>query len=365
MAPIRYHSDQFPPQQHDYARLVSYISDAQQALGRYDGMLNAIPNRDILIAPMMNKEAESSSRIEGTQATLRQVMEYEAGIDATAKIDDIQEIINYRMALQSAIKQLAELPLSQRLIKNAHAILLDGVRGQQSNPGAFRASQNWIGPPGCDEEDALFVPCSAEDVPERISIWEKYMHSKQADELVQLAVVHAEFEAIHPFLDGNGRIGRLIVPLFLFAKDHIQSPSFYISEELEKNREGYYLALRAVSEHGHWDEWCIFFLKTIANQANSNFDKAKAILALYNECKRKITEMTNSVHAITSLDYIFTMPVFNSTQFCANVSAHIGRQGAMKILHAWRDENFVETMRAGRGPHPELFMFRPLLEIVG
>ena len=137
MTPIRYHSDQFPPQHHDYAKLVRYISDAQQALGRYDGMLNAIPNPDILIAPMMNKEAESSSRIEGTQATLRQVMEYEAGIDAAAQISDIQEVINYRLALQNAIKQLAELPLSQRLIKNTHKILLDGVRGQKSNPGTF------------------------------------------------------------------------------------------------------------------------------------------------------------------------------------------------------------------------------------
>ena len=236
--------------------------------------------------------------------------------------------------------------------------------GKNPIPVRFRANQNWIGPKDCEKKDALFVPCSAEDVPERMRIWEKYMHSKQADELIQLAVVHAEFEAIHPFIDGNGRIGRLIVPLFLFAKDHIQSPSFYISEELEKNREDYYLALRAVSEHGHWDEWCIFFLKTIANQANSNFEKAKAILALYNECKRKITKMTNSVHAITSLDYMFAKPVFNSTQFCANVSQHINRQAALKILHGWRAEKFVETMRAGRGPHPELFMFRPLVEIV-
>lgn len=362
--PVKYHSGKFPPTNIDLETLVPLISRAERALGKYDGTLLGVPNPNVLISPMMNREAEQSSRIEGTQATLREVWEFEAGDDSKEPVraTDIREIINYRHALVSAIRQLDELPLSQRLIRNTHERLMQGVRGSNSNPGNYRATQNWIGPHGCTEDDARFIPCDVSDLPQFLHVWETYMNSDQPNALVQLAIVHAEFEAIHPFLDGNGRIGRLIVPLFLFAKGLIKSPSFYISEQLEQNRDEYYDRLQAVSAQDDWTGWCKFFLTAVAEQAENNIERSRAILDLHERRRDWIVDVTHSQYAVRALDYFFVTPIFNAVQF--RNAVEIPPQTAGSIVRKLREEDFLSVVREGRGRRSGIYAFNELLEII-
>src|SRR5690625_4146440 len=299
MVAVRYHLGKFPPDKRlDWPRLLPLIGPANAAIARYDGVLHGIPNPNVLLSPLTTREAVLSSRIEGTQATFGEVLEFEAegepGDESTPKKADIHEVLNYRGALIEASHRLDELPLSQRLIKLAHARLMQGVRGHGKAPGEYRRIQNWIGPAGCAIEEARFVPCPTDAVPAAMDAWEEYIHEPAPDALVQLAVLHAEFEAIHPFLDGNGRLGRLIIPLFLKAKGLLSAPNFYLSEYLESHRDEYYERLLAVSRDDDWTGWCRFFLDAIIKQAAANQEKAQAIHALYTARKDWMVEATRS-----------------------------------------------------------------------
>src|SRR5690625_3747570 len=233
MTPVHYHLGQFPPAELDWQRLIPLLGPAAAAVARYDGTLAAIPNAAVLLAPLSTQEAVLSSRIEGTQATMGEVLEFEAeGASSAlseARKDDIREVLNYRAAVRVAEKMLAEMPLSQRVVRETHRVLLAGVRGQGRSPGEYRRIANWIGPPGCTMEEARFVPIAADKLPGAMSVWEHFLHADTPDRLVQLALIHAEFESLHPFLDGNGRLGRMLVPLFLCQSGAIQRPMFYIS----------------------------------------------------------------------------------------------------------------------------------------
>jgi len=263
VSPVDYHRGSFPPAELDWSRLIPLIGPANAAIARYEGVLHGIPNADVLLSPLTVQEAVLSSRIEGTQATLGEVLEFEAeGIDedeSTPKKADIREVLNYRAALQEATARLADLPLSQRLLKDTHRVLMQGVRGRHKSPGEYRKIPNWIGPQGCTIEEARFIPCPAHDLSKAMATWERYLHDEAPDRLVQLALIHAKFEALHPFLDGNGRLGRLIVPLFLFEKGLLSSPNFYLSEYLEQHRDSYYEQLLTVSRDGDWSGWVAFF----------------------------------------------------------------------------------------------------------
>lgn len=365
MTPVKYHSGAFPPQSINYEALLPLIAKANTALGRYDGVMEGVPNPDVLLSPMLGREAEQSSRIEGTQATLKEVLEYEAGdieVDE-ARNADIREVLNYQLALKEAVAGLDDLPLSQRLLRNAHATLMQGVRGQHSNPGNYRETQNWIGADGCSIDNALFVPPPINIMQTCIDQWEEYLHKGQPDTLVQMAIVHAEFEAIHPFLDGNGRLGRMIIPLFLYQKEKIKRPSFYISEELEHNRQKCYDRLRAVSENNDWDGWCEFFLQAVVDQADRNFDKAKAILSLHEKSRPIVADITGSQHAIRALDYFFTRPIFSSFQFRCEID-EIEYATAGAILRRLSEQNFIRLLRPKRGQRPAIYYFPQLLEIV-
>ncbi len=286
MTATKYHEGGFPPDKLDWDRLVPYIGPANAAVARYDGILSAIPNAAVLLSPLTTQEAVLSSRIEGTQATMGEVLKFEAEEDqgklSPDKRDDIHEVLNYRRAMRHAEDMLKDLPLCQRIVKEAHRILLDGVRGHGKSPGEYRRVPNWIGPPGCTIEEARFVPISAEKLPDAMGAWEKYLHATAPDRLVQLAVIHAEFEAMHPFLDGNGRLGRMLVPLFLYQAKLIKQPMFYISAYLESHRDEYYNRLLAVSGDNDWSGWCAFFLQVVRIQTEENLAKAQAILDLYN-----------------------------------------------------------------------------------
>lgn len=263
--------------------------------------------------------------------------------------------------MRHAIEAMDKLPLSQRLICDAHRVLMQGVRGQDRAPGSYRRIQNWIGPPGCNLESARFVPPGANQVPGLMSQWERYVHGEAPDLLVQLAILHAEFEAIHPFLDGNGRLGRLLVPLFLVEKKLLTSPDFYVSAYLESHREEYYERLLGVSRDNDWSGWCEFFLRALIEQAKENTAKAKAIIHLYQRKKVWVVETTRSHQAIRALDWFFRRPIFTTSDFVT--SAAIPAPTAHRIIRLARTGGLLHEIRPAAGQRPAVLAFSELMNI--
>lgn len=365
MVVVKYHEGGFPPKegQLDWLRLLPLIGPANAAVARYAGVLHGIPNAQVLLSPLTAQEAVLSSKIEGTQATLGEVLEFEAAEETAVgeKRDDIQEVLNYRRAMRHAVEMLQELPLSLRVVRGAHRVLMQGVRGQHKAPGDFRRIPNYIGRPGRPLEEARFVPPEPARVPDLMSSWEKYLHGPAPDKLVQLAIIHAEFEAIHPFLDGNGRIGRLLVPLFLVDKGLLTRPDFYVSAYLEARRDEYCDRLLAVSQDGDWTGWCVFFLTALTEQAKDNESKAKAILDLYQVKKDWIADKTHSQYAVRALDWFFSRPIFKTSDFVA--SADIPKPTASRIVRVVRDEGLLREVRPGSGRQAAILAFSELLNI--
>jgi len=363
--PIVYHAGGFPPPALSWEKLIPHLGPASAAVARYDGMLAAIPNPRVLLSPMTTQEAVLSSKIEGTQATMGEVLEFEADESGTpvssARREDFREILNYRRAMDLAEEMLADLPLSLRVVRAVHAELMRGVRGDDKAPGEFRRISNWIGAPGCSIEEARFVPIDAGALSEAMSGWEAYLHGDEPDRLVQLAILHAEFEALHPFLDGNGRLGRILIPLFLWQRGIIRSPMFYMSAYLEKNRDAYYEGLLSVSSTGDWTDWCRFFLTGVQEQAEANLEKAQTILALYEELKPRVAELTRSQYAIHALDWIFQRPIFTRADFVAG--AGVPESTSKRLVAQLRDAGILEEIRHGTGRRPALLAFGRLFNI--
>jgi len=363
--PVKYHMGGFPPKDLDWQQLIPLIGPANAAIARYDGLLNAIPNAAILLSPLATQEAVLSSRIEGTQATMGEVLEFEAELNASnvsdEKRNDIEEILNYRKAMRRAEEALKDLPLCQRVVKEAHAVLLNGVRGHNKAPGEYRRIPNWIGPPGCSIENARYVPISADALPDAMGEWEKFIHQDAPDPLVQLAILHAEFEALHPFLDGNGRLGRMLVPLFMSKSGLIKEPMFYISAFFERNREEYYERLLAVSRDRNWTQWAVFFLKAVVEQATENQQKALEIRSLYDETVRRIAEITHSQYAVHACEFLFRQPIFRAVDFykAPDMTLASGR----RILILLKNKGFFMEVRPARGRRSAILVYRELLNI--
>ena len=355
--------DTLPLENLDWAGLVPLIGKANAALARYDGLIQSIPNPDVLLAPLTTQEAVLSSRIEGTQATLEDVLVYEANPkQTTSRTHDVEEVLNYRAALTYGVEALRERPFGLNLLRPMHGVLMKGVRGQNKARGEFRRIQNWIGPPGSTMENASHVPPSPADVIPTLSNLEVYYHSEERDPIVQLAILHAQFEIIHPFLDGNGRMGRLLVPLFLHDKGLLSGPVFYISAYFEADRPAYYRMLQAISQEGDWHGWISFFLTAVVSQAERNAAQVRAILKLYGDLKGQIIELTRSQHAIYVLDFIFAHPLFSSSDFIEKTG--IAKRTALRLLASLSEAGLLSVAEEGRGTRPTLFTFRPLLEIV-
>lgn len=299
----------------DYNQLISKITEAHRAIASLDSLLGALPNPALLGRTLQTKEAVESSKIEGTQATLEEVLQYEALAEKkedSEKQKDIHEVINYRAALVLGIKSLETRPISENLIKKLHATLLKSGRGANKAPGEFRKIQVYIGKTGASIEEATYVPPAANEILSLFSNLEKYLNSdEEKDTLVQIAVAHYQFEAIHPFLDGNGRVGRLIISLFLYEKKLLSHPFLYLSEFFEEHRQEYYELLRGVSEKQDWTSWIHFFLSALAIQARKAEDTGKEILRLHASYKEKITKF-NSMYAAHLLDAIFVRPIFTT-----------------------------------------------------
>ncbi len=365
MKAVDYHYRKFPPVELDWQAIIPLIGPANAAIAKYDGLLSAIPNAAVLLSPLTTQEAVLSSKIEGTQASMGEVLEFEADNEkafSPQKRDDIQEILNYRKAMRHAMNLMEKLPLSQRVILETHKVLMDSVRGHGKSPGHYRKIQNWIGSPGCTQETARFVPISADRLQEGMNRFEKYIHAPdQPDRLVQLAIVHAEFEALHPFLDGNGRLGRILIPLFLWQTGLIQTPMFYISAYLEANRDVYYDTLLRVSRDDAWTDWCVFFLRGIELQAVENANKASRILDLYNRKKTELVDLTHSQYGIHTLDWIFGRPIFKSNDFADD--AGIPAPTARRILGVLRDAKILSILVPASGRRPAVYAFTELLNI--
>lgn len=357
-----YKPETLPLENLNWVHLISLISEANRKLARYDGILLTLPNPQLLLSPLTTQEAVLSSRIEGTQATLEEVLQYEADPKkSTEKYADIMEVINYRQATALAVKELEKRPITLNLIKKIHSVLLQGVRGESKARGEFRKIQNWIGRPGSTIEEARFIPPDPAELMKYLDNFEKYIHYEERDKLVQLAIIHAQFEILHPFLDGNGRIGRILIPLFLFEKKILSQPMFYISAFFETNREEYYNSLKAITDNRDWEEWILFFLKGVIEQSDKNTSKAKEIMQLYDEMKEKIVSITHSQYSIKVLDILFKQPIFSASEFVKE--SEIPRASAKRILNKLEESQIISTVIKGTGRMPSIYRFGKLIEI--
>ena len=358
-----YFPDSLPPSGLNYSNLITLVGQANAALARYDGLLQGIINPEVLLSPLTTQEAVLSSKIEGTQATLDEVLEHEAGQKMSPeKTDDIREIVNYRAALYMASEALSTRPLSLSLIKAMHALLMDGVRGEDKMPGKFRNDQVFIGRPGSKIEQATFIPPAPLPLIDHMETLEHYLSFEEKDALLQTAIIHAQFEMIHPFKDGNGRIGRLLIPLFLYQKRVLSRPMFYLSGYLESHRDEYYERLGAISREKNWEGWIVFFLNSIIEQAVINSDKVKGILALYDRLKSEIVGITHSQFAINALDAIFSKPIFKTTDFFVR-SGIPTRPTASSILRQIQNAGILVPLEEASGRRPATLCFHELINL--
>jgi Fic family protein len=306
------------------------LSEADRALGELVGLGRTLPNPHLLIRPFVRREAVLSSRIEGTRASLSDLYAYEAaqpmggrqgavGSDAPPTPGelpaDVREVANYVRALEYGLERLAALPLSLRLIREMHGRLLQGVRGETQTPGEFRRSQNWIGPPGCTPNEATYVPPPVIEMTEGLDALEKFLHApSRLPPLLRLGLIHYQFEAIHPFLDGNGRIGRLLITLLLCAWDLLPQPLLYLSAFFEAHRTEYYECLFGVSQTGAWDRWLAFFLRGVTEQAHDSLTRARRLQALRERYRGQLQSRRMAARLLQLVDLLFAQPVLTARQ---------------------------------------------------
>ncbi len=322
---------------------VSAMSKADLALGRLAGAGRLLPNPHLFVMPSLAQEALSSSRMEGTQASLSEV--FEATAAGKASRGAVREVQNYVRALEHGLHRLDELPISKRLLCEMHAILLDGVRGDEKTPGEFRRSQNWIG--GGSVATALFVPPTADSMWPALDDWERYVHQEQPllPVLIRSALLHYQFETIHPFLDGNGRLGRLFLVLYLIEQGVLPAPLLALSAEFERDRQGYIDALQGVRENGDIQRWLRFFLNAVARQATASVERADLMTDLRENCREKIRGTRS--RAAEVVDLMFGNPVL-TVQYVASALS-ITPQGAAGLLRLLTERDILREDSSGRG----------------
>lgn len=295
---VAYMPDPLPPKVRWTPSLVRSLSDADLLLGKLAGEGRRLPNPHVLMRPFIRREAVLSSQIEGTQATLGELLAVEAGAEVERSPDDLREVANYVVALNHGMKTLPRLPISSRLIRQIHGKLMRNVRGDSATPGEFRRTQNWIGPPGCTLQNATFVPPPPQEMKRCIGDLEKFLHDRSLPPLIQIGLAHYQFEAIHPFLDGNGRVGRLLITLFLIEREILPQPLLYLSAFFESTRSDYYGLLRAVSERGVWNEWLEYFLNGVARQSEDALGRAQRMDALLRKWKKKVAGLPSKTPSL-------------------------------------------------------------------
>ncbi|MEI6775953.1 MAG: Fic family protein [Chloroflexales bacterium] len=307
-----------PPALSMEASLVRALSDADRALGELAGLGRAVPSPSLLIGPFVRREAVLSSKIEGTQTEIADLYAYEAGqpylpgLRPPLPENDVQEVLNYVQALDYGIKRLDTLPIGLRLIRELHEKLMDGVRGKDATPGEFRRSQNWIGASGSPVREARFVPAPPYELPSVLDAFEKYIHTNPDNDyapLLRLGLIHYQFETIHPFIDGNGRIGRLLISLLLHAWDLLPEPLLYLSAYFEHHRDTYYDLLLGVSMRGDWHNWLLFFLRGVTEQSRDAARRAKQLQDLQSTWREQVAAVTDSGLPLRIIDHLFQRPI--------------------------------------------------------
>ena len=324
-------------------RLITILSEADRALGELAGLGRMIPNPDLLISPFIRKEAVLSSKIEGTEATMTEVYSFEAELSTpptrrrTRIPPDVIEVINHIDATRYGLVRVNELPISFRLIKELHERLMRGVRGEDKSPGEFRRTQNWIGSPGCLLKDATYVPPPVPEMERSLDRLETYLHAEDdLPPLIRLAMIHSQFEMIHPFIDGNGRIGRLLIVLLMVHWNLLPIPLLYLSAFFERNRETYYERLLGVSARGEWEEWITFFLQGIGEQARDATTRAKKLQDLQAEWRGQVTSPRSSTLTLRLVDGLFESPVVRvpRAQALLGVTYPSAKQNIDKLVQA-------------------------------
>lgn len=339
---------------------------AVSALSTLDGMMQASDKADLFWLTWLLKEAQSSNVIEGTVTTFDEILGENVGIVAPIeRQDDVREVINYRNAMQIGIEEIDNgRPLTLSFVKALHTQLLDGVRGEHKTPGQWRTAQVHIGVPGSKLESATYIPPEPFHILSLLENWEKFINrDDDLNPLVQAAVMHAQFEMIHPFLDGNGRMGRLLITLFLVHKKILTKPCFYISVYLQNNREEYYKLLSGISKYGDWNSWIKFFLNAVIERSNNNIMLLNNMNSLYERSKKIFSKITKSPYWVSILDYMFEKPLFTLPDL-KNSCTGISDQGLVNIIKRLEKEGFVEKIAPGRGRSPAIWKFKDLMALL-
>lgn len=363
---VQYHYDKFPPLKLDYSQIINPLLEATDALARYDQMLKKMHNSEILLAPLRNQEAVISSRMEGTISTMDEILKFEADNETDTEEaknvrSDVFETILYQRALRNAQKAIIDgYPLSQHLVKTIHQQLLSFGRGAQKSPGQFKIEQNYLADK--IKQKVLFVPISPEKLTDGLERLFDYINNSNDPILVKTALMHLEFEALHPFQDGNGRIGRMLITLLLWSTKTISEPHFYLSGYMEENKDEYIDLMRTVSETNDWEKWCVFFFNAIEKQAVRNLEIAENIKSLYEEMKHIFSDTLSSKWSVNALDYIFTNPIFRNNRFTSN--SGIPGPTASRFTRMLLEKELIRTIEEASGRRPALYAFEPLLKLV-
>jgi len=339
--------------------LISALDKASLAVGTLAGVGETLQNPHLLITPFLRREAVLSSRIEGTQASISDVFIFEAGGER-ADAPDTREVVNYVHALNLGLERLNELPICVRLTNEVHARLMHGVRGENKTPGQLREHQNWIGTRGTNIEDARFIPPPPELVSDLMADWERFVNEDlEMPALIQCALMHYQFEAIHPYLDGNGRIGRLLITLFLCAREVLPTPLLYLSAYFDKRRDDYIRHLFRVSATGEWEPWITFFLRGVEQQARDALIRSRRVRELHQRYVQLLQSKRESANALRLLDILFANPYVTAPR--ASELLGVTHAGAQGILNRLVRAGVLEHIS---GRWPRLYVARELLRVI-
>ena len=354
-----YLPEPLPPPLSWSPELVATLSAADRAVGRLAGEGRRLPNPHLLIRPFVRREAVLSSRIEGTQATLGELLAAEAGVAVERSPADLREVANYVAALEYGVARLERLPLSLRLVRELHERLMRGVRGDVATPGELRRSQNWIGPAGCTLANASFVPPPPDRLMDCLGAWESFLHDESMPPLAHAALVHSQFEAIHPFLDGNGRVGRLLITLLLIVRDVLPSPLLYLSAWFEATRPQYYARLSAVTERGEWEEWLAYFLEGTTTQAEDALGRIGRIDALLADWREQLATGRSRAPE-RALERFVENPFWSAGRLAEGLG--VAFTTAQRAIERLRSAGIVEPV--GEAKRNRVYCARALLEIL-
>ncbi|HVW66009.1 MAG TPA: Fic family protein [Nitrosospira sp.] len=363
---VQYHYNKFPPEDIDYKKIVGQLANAAGALARFDQMLKNMHNSNILSVPLRNQEAVISSRIEGTVSTMDEILRLEADYDdtepvgANARTETIETFL-YQRTLKNVQRVIEEgQPITEHLIRTAHQQLLSWGRGATKSPGQYKIEQNYL--TDHTKRNILFVPIRPEMLQDGLDKLFKYIKESSDPVLLKTAIAHIEFEALHPFKDGNGRIGRMLITLMLWKAGTISAPHYYISGYFEENKDRYIDLMRGVSEKGDWTSWCLFFLEAVEQQAIRNLQIAENINTLYGEMKQKFSNLLASRWSVAALDFIFTNPVYKNNKF-TNQSG-IPKPTAGRFTRILLENGLIVPIEEGSGRRSAIYMFEPLMQLV-